>query len=387
MSDPRLYAPLFEPTTIKSLRLANRIVMAPMTRSFAGPEGVPNDRIAAYYARRARYGVGLILTEGVAVNMTDAHGDIGIPSISTNTQEAAWRRVVEAVHAEGGKIGIQLWHCGRLGHSRAMPEGICPVGPSALIADEKGFYVDPADPSTFDGSVPFEVPHELSESEVLVKIEEFANCAERAQRAGFDLVELHGAHGYLIHSFLNSKSNHRNDEFGGNAERRGAFPVCIVQAIRARCGKDWPIAIRLSQFTTEDIRELTWKKPNDLAVNVQQLLDAGIDVFHGSQHKLATPGFGDAGPSFAEALKKLSGKPTIGVGGVTYTTAMFETLQGIASRITDPVDAADAIREGCVDLVAVGRSLIANPDWCEKVRSGRWSELEVYEKTNLAELY
>ena len=387
MSDPKIYAPLFQPIEIGELKLPNRIVMAPMTRSSAGPEGIPNEAMAAYYARRARHGVGLIITEGVATNMSDALGHKNIPAISNDVQEAGWRRIVDAVHAEGGKIGIQLWHSGRLGHSRTMPGDTHPVAPSAIIADENGAYVDPADPSTFDGSVPFEVPNELSSAAIEEQIDQFAGCAERAKRAGFDLLELHAAHGYLIHGFLFEKSNLRDDKFGGDPIRRAAFSVGIVEAIRERCGEHWPIAIRLSQFTSEDLNDLTWDTPEDLEITVKQLVSAGVDIFHGSQHKLAKPGFDEMGPSFAETLKAISGKPTISVGGVTYTTAMFETLQGIASRIEDPVNAAEAVRSQRIDLVAVGRSLIANPDWCEKVRSGRWAELQEFEKTNLADLY
>ena len=381
------YSPLFNALNLKGLSLRNRIVMAPMTRSFSGLEGVPGADVAAYYRARAEGGVGLIITEGVVVNMSDARGYGGVPGITNSAQVDGWKGVVSAVHAEGGAIAPQLWHAGRLAHSRGTG-GVQPVAPSAVQAS--GAYLDVADPSTLTGEIPYELPRAMTEAEIESSIQQYADAAVRSQQAGFDAIELHGASGYLIHQFLNSESNQRSDAFGGDVTRRAEFAVRIVKAIKAAVGTDMPVIMRLAQFAINDFEWETWANPEELAITVKCLVDAGVDLFHASSHRLNTPAFpkteGAEGRSLAAYIKELSGCPTIAVGGVSYSATVFESLGGGDCVVTDPIDAVEMVEAGDADLIAVGRALISNPDWCRKVEAGEWQSLNSFGREALMSL-
>ncbi|RLA10017.1 MAG: 12-oxophytodienoate reductase, partial [Gammaproteobacteria bacterium] len=292
MTDSKLDK-LFSPIEIAGLELPNRVVMAPMTRSFCGESGVPTEAVASYYAARAAGGCGLIVTEGTVVNMTDARGYSGIPAICNDAQQAGWQQVTDAVHRAGGKIAIQLWHTGRLGHSRAM-QGTQPLAPSALAAD--GMFKDFGDRETLAVDIPYERPKAMGFEQIEQACGEFAEAAGRAKAAGFDAVELHGANGYLIHTFLNAESNQRTDEFGGDMIGRSAFAVGVIRAVRAAIG-DLPLCIRLSQHAVNDYGWVTWQNQEELEVCLQQLKLAGVDFLHSSGYRLEAPAFAD-GESF-----------------------------------------------------------------------------------------
>ena len=385
MSNP--YSPLFAAIELSSLKLKNRVVMAPMTRSFCGLEGLPSPDVSAYYAARAAGGVGLIVTEGVVVNMADARGYGGVPGITNDAQVDAWRGVVSAVHAEGGAIAPQLWHAGRLAHTRGTG-GVQPLAPSAVQAG--GAYLDVADPSTLTGEIPYELPRAMTTAEIEIVIQQFADAAVRSVEAGFDAIELHGASGYLIHEFMNPESNQRTDEFGGDVQRRAEFPVRIVKAIKAAIGADTPVIMRLAQFAINDFEWQTWADPRELAITLKCLVDAGVDLFHASSHRLNTPAFpqlqGETGRSLSAYIKELSGRPTIAVGGVSYSATVFESLGGSECTVTDPIDAVEMLEKGNADLIAVGRALISNPDWCHKVEAGEWQSLAPFGREALMSL-
>ncbi|MCG2633522.1 MAG: 12-oxophytodienoate reductase [Gammaproteobacteria bacterium] len=370
------YSPLFTPIQLNGTCLRNRIVMAPMTRSFCGQEGVPGADVAAYYAARAEGGVGLIVTEGVVVNMADARGYGGVPGLANAAQVEGWKEVVTGVHQHDGAIAPQLWHAGRLAHSRATG-GLQPVAPSAIRAS--GAYMDVADPSTLTGEIPYEVPKALTEAEIEAIIQQFGEAAVRSKEAGFDAIELHGASGYLIHQFMNPESNRRSDDYGGDVERRAEFAARIVQAIRAAVGPDLPVIMRLAQFAINDFEWQTWANPDELECTVKRLVAAGVSLFHASSHRLNTPAFpwlhGANGRSLSSYIKEFSGCPTIAVGGVSYSATVFESLGGGTCAVTDPIDAAAMIEAGDADLIAIGRALISNPDWCRKVEAGEWRSL------------
>jgi len=361
---------LFSPIKIAGMELSNRVVMAPMTRSFCGPSGVPSGAVADYYAARAAGGCGLIVTEGTVINMTDAHGYGGIPAICNDAQQAGWQRVTDAVHRAGGKIAIQLWHTGRLGHSRAMGGGQ-PLAPSALAAD--GMFKDFGDRETLAADIPYEQPQAMSVEQIEQTCGEFAEAARRAKLAGFDAVELHGANGYLIHAFMNAQSNRRTDQFGGDMMGRSEFAVRVIQAVRVTIG-DLPLCIRLSQHAVNDYGWVTWADQEELEHCLQRLRAAGIDFFHSSGYRLEAPAFAD-GETFVSALKRLGGLPAIGSGGITYSNTTAESFAGEVAELTDPAACESAIEQGECDLVAVGRAMIANPDWASKVGAGNWRDL------------
>ncbi|HZV09194.1 MAG TPA: 12-oxophytodienoate reductase, partial [Novosphingobium sp.] len=238
---------LFRPLRIGTLELANRIVMAPMTRSFA-PQGVPGAANAAYYRRRAEGGVGLILSEGTVVNRPAARNDPGIPFFHGEAALAGWQGVIDEVHAAGGKMGPQLWHTGatKSFQTEWVPEA--PVeSPSGLNA--------PGDPRGVA----------MSEADIADTIAAFAAAAADARRLGFDTVELHGAHGYLIDEFFWAGTNLRTDRYGGTTiAERARFAAEVVAATRAAVGPDFPIIIRLSQWKQQDYAARLATSPEEL---------------------------------------------------------------------------------------------------------------------------
>jgi 2,4-dienoyl-CoA reductase-like NADH-dependent reductase (Old Yellow Enzyme family) len=378
---------LFEPVRIGGLALPNRVVMSPMTRSFSGDAGVPGLDVARYYAARAAAGTGLIFTEGTVVDMGPARGYVGVPGLCNDAQEAAWRQVVDAVHAAGGRIMVQLWHCGRLSHPRATG-GAQPLAPSAVTAG--GVYVDAADPSTFDGHLSYVEPKAMDAADIASVTAAFAAAAGRAKRAGFDGVLFHGASGYLLHEYFNADSNQRSDDYNGDAFARARFAAEIVAATRREVGAGFPLLMGLSQFAVNDFAWQTWREPQALSATLGALAAAGIDGYHVAAYRIGVPAFApDVDPdqrSLAWHVRTLSGLPVSAAGGVTYSTGVGESLMGVDSQLTDPAEAARALRSGDADLIAVGRAMLANPDWTAKVRDGRWQELAPFRREMLGEL-
>lgn len=215
----------FEPFELAGIPLANRIVMAPMTRNRATEEGVPTPSMVRYYTQRAS--AGLIITEAAQTEPV-GRGYPLTPGLHTPEQIAGWRAVTDSVHAAGGKIFAQLWHGGRVGHPVLLPDGLVPVGPSAVAAAGQGF--------TQEGPTDFVTPRELTGEEIAATIAGFAAAARNAVEAGFDGVEIHGANGYLIHQFLAPNANLRTDEWGGSDEARARFAVEVVRAVADAVG-------------------------------------------------------------------------------------------------------------------------------------------------------
>ena len=227
---------LFTPFTLGRVTLANRIVMAPMTRS-RSPGNVPGDLVATYYAQRAE--AGLIVTEGTSPS-ADGVGYARIPGLYNAEQVAGWKKVTEAVHAKGSKIFVQLMHTGRASATQNLPEGARVVGPSA-IALGQDVWTDAA------GNQPAAVPHALTDAEVEATIDAYAQSAALAVEAGFDGVEIHGANGYLVDQFLNTASNQRTDRWGGSVENRIRFAVEVCRRAAAHIGGD-RVGIRISPY-------------------------------------------------------------------------------------------------------------------------------------------
>jgi 2,4-dienoyl-CoA reductase-like NADH-dependent reductase (Old Yellow Enzyme family) len=259
---------LFRPLSIKSLTIKNRIAMAPMTRTFS-PDGIPGADVAAYYRRRAEGEVGLILSEGTVVERPASRNDPGIPFFYGDQALNGWKQVIDGVHEKGGRMGPQLWHVGSVIGPR--PDWAPPVSvesPSGLIGPghERG--------------------HAMTEQDIADTIAAFGRAAADAKRLGFDTLEIHGAHGYLIDEFFWAGSNHRSDRYGGaTLKERSRFAVEVVRAVRAAVGPDFPILLRLSQWKQLDFSVKLAKTPDEMAAWLVPLQEAGVDVFHCSQRR------------------------------------------------------------------------------------------------------
>ncbi|MBK6511926.1 MAG: NADH:flavin oxidoreductase [Haliea sp.] len=351
---------LFRPFSLGKLELANRIVMAPMTRN-QSPGNIPGEKSLEYYRRRASGGCGLIITEGTCVNHIAASGYPDVPYFWGEERLAAWQKIVDAVHAEGGKIAPQLWHCGGMRRAGTPPEG----------------DVDGYTPSGMN--VPGKVNrHIMTREDIADVVRAFAEGAADAKRLGFDAVEIHGAHGYLIDQFFWEGTNQREDEYGGSLENRGRFAVEVISAVRAAVGPDFTVILRWSQWKQQDYAARLVDNPEDLAKFLAPLSAAGVDIFHCSQRRFWEPEFDGSSLNLAGWVKKITGKPTITVGSVGLS-ADFIPLPGEATfREAEPASLDELVQRleaGEFDLVAVGRAMIANPAWANLVRGDGSGEL------------
>ena len=364
---------LFRPFQLGNLSLPNRIVMAPMTRSFS-PGNVPNDLNVAYYERRAKNEVGLIITEGTCVGHKAASGYPNVPYFAGETALAGWQRVVEAVHAQGGKIMPQLWHVGAIRKEGQEPDPTVPgYSPSGLVTRTKERGVA------------------MSQQDIDEVIEAFAQGAADAQRLGFDGVEIHGAHGYLIDQFFWEGTNRRTDRYGGDLVARTRFGAELITAVRQRVDPDFPVILRFSQWKQQEYEAKLAQNPQELEQFLTPLVDAGVDIFHCSTRRFWEPEFEGSELNLAGWTKKLTGKPTITVGSVGLNAGFIdEAAQGMvkASNI-DPATLTNLLtrlEDDEFDLVAVGRALLQNPDWVLKVRAGQVDQLADYSRSSLKEL-
>ncbi|MEK4880378.1 MULTISPECIES: NADH:flavin oxidoreductase [Paenibacillus] len=347
---------LFSPFQVGNLSLSNRFVMAPMTRA-QSPNGMPGSNVAAYYRRRAEGGVGLIVTEGTAVNHPAAVSHRDIPNIHEEASLEGWKKVVEEVHAAGGKIIPQLWHVGMARTIGEYPNvEALPVGPSGLnLAGEP-------------------VTEPLTTEEVESLVSAFAQAAANAKNVGFDGIELHGAHGYLIDQFFWDRTNKRTDRYGGDLVGRTTFAVEIIKACRQAVGPDFPIVLRFSQWKLGAYDEKLAKTSEELASFLAPLSEAGVDIFHCSTRRFSQPEFAGSDLNLAGWTKKLTGKPCITVGSIGLQSDFFAE-----DKAQKPADNIDELTERFAreefDLVAVGRALISDPAWPAKVQSGAIDEI------------
>jgi len=362
-------SPLFEPFSARGLELKNRIVMAPMTRS-RSPGGIPNTENAAYYRRRAAGEVGLILSEGTITRRGGASNDPGIPYFFGSAALEGWKTVIDEVHAAGGRMGPQIWHQGM---SRKPGTGPFPDAPS-----------DGPSGITLTGK---KIADEPSEEEVLDMAQAYADAAGEAARLGFDCIELHGAHAYLIDEFFWERTNQRNDRFGGDLRRRCEFAAETIRRCRRAIGA-LPLIIRISQWKSSDYNARIAHTPEELAIWAGALAEAGADIIHCSQRRIWEPEFpeidGPEGLNLAGWVKKLTGLPTISVGSVGLTSEFTGAFRGEGSGVGKLDIVVERLVRGDYDLVAVGRALLQDPEWAIKVRQGRTDELTDYDAKALA---
>jgi 2,4-dienoyl-CoA reductase-like NADH-dependent reductase (Old Yellow Enzyme family) len=358
---------LLAPFALRGLKLRNRIVMSPMTRGFS-PGGVPGRNVADYYTRRAERKVGLIITEGVGVDHEAALGagsmnEDNVPVLHGEAALRGWKNVVGSVHAAGGLIFPQLWHMGPIRQGNSGP---CPAAPSCRpsgIWGPSGLAQMP--PAYLDSMMPTTQP--MSESEIADVIAAFGRSAANAKAIGFDGIAIHGAHGYLIDSFFWHETNRRTDRWGGDVAARTQFGAEVVRSIRRAVGPDLPIMLRFSQWKLQDYNAQTVTTPAQLETMVRILADAGVDIFDASTRRYQVPAFADSPLTLAGWTKKLSGKPCMAVGGVGLQKDLQGTFENGSEAFDNLADIRSRIASGEFDLVAVGRSILGDPDWVNKV--------------------
>src|SRR6478672_2858915 len=325
---------LFTPTQVGPYRLSHRVVMAPLTRMRSDPGDIPSDLMVKYYTQRSSDG-GLIVSEATPVSI-HGNGYAGAPGIYSDTKIAGWRRVTDAVHAKGGRIFQQLWHVGRQSHVDLQPNGEAPVAPSAIPAQGYAY--------TKRGEKPFSMPRALELHEIPGIIEEFRSGAERALRAGFDGVEIHGANGYLPDQFLQDGTNKRTDEYGGPIENRARFLLEITQAAISVWGA-YRVGVRIAPSGTYG--SMSDSNPAATFGYVVTELDRlGIAYLHVVEPRIKgieEIAKGQA-PIAAQHLRQKFNRTLIAAGGFTGESA------------------AALIAAGDAELVAFGRHFISNPD-------------------------
>lgn len=329
---------LFEPVRMGGLDLPNRVLMAPLTRNRAHPDGTPAELAATYYAQRAS--AGMILTEAAQVSAM-GKGYLNTPGIYAPDHVEGWKKITSAVHAAGGRIFVQLWHVGRISHVSLLPDGRVPLSSSAVRAEAQTF--------TENGFEPVSEPEALALDDIPGVIAEYRHAAEMAKRAGFDGVEIHAANGYLLDQFLQDGVNRREDAYGGSVENRMRLLAEVIDAVT----EVWDagrVGVRLSPLgQANDIRD---SDPEGLFGKIYEMIaDRGLAYLHVVEAFPGSEPDGDA-RALLERLRRRYDGFYIANGGY------------------DGQSAAQAVASGRVDAVSIGRAFIANPDLPERLRRG-----------------
>lgn len=377
---------LFTPFSMRGLTVANRFAMAPMTRSFS-PDGVPGADVAAYYRRRVEGGVGLIVTEGIGIPHDAAIGFSGvdvmrIPMLYGDEALAGWKAVVDAVHAAGGRIVPQLWHQGamRVHGTGAFPDAVS-MRPSGKWGPPGRYSVVPQD---YVDSVSADT-RPMTDSEIGDVLAAFGVAAANAKSLGFDGIAVHGAHGYLIDTFLWDETNLREDRWGGDVARRSAFAAELIRTIRRAVGESLPIILRWSQWKQQDFRAELASTPDRLAAMLGPIVDAGVDMFDISERNFDREAFPGSPLSLAGWTRKLTGIATMAVGSVGLSKGMHDSHREGGAAYQDNLGrVADRFAAGEFDMIAVGRMLVTHADWVDRVRRGL--PLDAYDRSLLATL-
>ena len=373
MSGPAVGAPdlsgLFQPLRIKGLELPNRFVMPGMQRMWC-VDGSPLPRLADYYGARVRGGAGLLITESCAVDHASATQNPMFARMTPATAEA-WGACVRAVRAEHGRILLQLWHEGavRSEGGEGPWSGFPTLSPSGLKA--------PGKPSGRAATA-----QELEDIR-----DAFVRSARLGQDLGFDGVEIHGAHGYLLDQFLWHGTNLRTDGYGGPDIRdRVRFPAEIVAAVREATGPDFVIGFRFSQWKEADFAARVAATPDELKLMLSVLRGAGVDLFHASARRFWTPEWPPSPLGIAGWTRSLTDVPVIAVGSVGLDVDVMESFGGAEARATGAAGLSELQRRfasGEFDLISVGRSHISDADWVRKVREGRFGDIRAFNKADL----
>lgn len=336
------YPNLLTEASLGSLKLSNRAVLSPMTRTSAEPNGLANDRMVRYYQRFAKGGFGLIITEGLYPDDVQSQSYLNQPGMANDQQAASWKPVIEAVHRERSKIMAQLMHAGALvQHERFIPvapSAVKPVG--AMLEDHRG-------------SGEFATPRELTQPQIKQTIQDFVQAALRAKAVGFDGVEIHAANGYLLDQFITDYTNRRTDEYGGSTENRIRIVVEVLEAVRAAVGPDYTVGVRISQGKVNDFHHKWAQGVADAKTIFEQLSGASPSYIHTTEYKAYAPAFAEGETTLAELAATYGGLPVIANG-----------------KLGEPAVAERILASGHAHFVAIGTSALVNPDWVNKARTG-----------------
>ncbi|MDH4982656.1 alkene reductase [Hyphomicrobium sp. D-2] len=330
---------LFDPVELGPYRLANRIAMAPLTRSRATDEGVPGELQAIHYAQRAS--AGLIISEATNIS-PQGKGYIRTPGIWSPEQVAGWKLTTKAVHDKGGRIFLQLWHVGRISHPDLQPGGQLPVAPSAVAPENQQAY-------TAEGFKPIGTPRALETDEIAGIVADYAHAAKCALEAGFDGVEIHAANGYLLQQFLSDKTNKRTDQYGGSIENRTRIVREVVDAVTKVWGGD-RVGIRISPLTK--FGDIGDSNPEPLYLSLVEELNAYNLAY---LHVIEGDTGGDRNPPGGFDLQKLHRA----FNGLFMANNNYTLELAIKAR-----------EENLADIICFGRPFISNPDLVERLRSG-----------------
>ncbi|MDG2061918.1 MAG: NADH:flavin oxidoreductase [SAR86 cluster bacterium] len=393
---------LFEKYKLKNIELRNRIVMAPMTRSMS-PENIPGQDVAEYYERRAKGEVGLIITEGIEVSHIASSSYPNVPRLDTEKSRDAWKLVVSKIKENGGSVIAQLWHSGAMRKIGMNPDpdvpGYTPSGLRKGLADEataKNIETikssSDTDKSSKDLKSDFSFKnrseaHEVTQDDIKILVDAFGQDAKWCEEIGFDGIEIHGAHGYLVDNFFWETLNRRNDKYGGSIRKRSQFAKEVTESIRSNVSDKFIVGLRFSQWKQQDFEARLARNPQELEELLMPIVSSGLDFLHASNRKFWEPEFEGSDNNLAYWAQKITGLPTITVGSVGLESKGDGFINMTAQA--DPVSIEKAIQdinERKYDMVAVGRALLADAEWVVKMKEGRLSEIKPYSEKVLTEL-
>ena len=358
---------LFEPYKLKNITLRNRVAMAPMTRS-QSPGGIPTNDVVEYYKRRAKAEVGLIITEGVEVSHKASSAYPNVPRLDSDKARDGWKKVIDGIKENNGHVVAQLWHCGGFRKLGMSPNPEVPGHTaSGLIRPGK------------------RVAHAMTTIDIEETVSAYAGDAKICEEIGFDGVEIHGAHGYLIDNFLWDGTNDRDDSFGGSIETRSNLATSIIKAIRSNVSDKFIVGLRFSQWKQQDYTARLATNPDDLFKVLSGPCNAGLDYLHSSMRRFWESEFEGSDENLAYWTKKLTNIPTISVGSVGLDGDFTDMM---APAKTASIDKAlQDINEHKYDMVAVGRALLSDHEWVIKMKEGRLKDINPYSKESLLEMY
>ena len=358
---------LFDEYKLKNLILRNRVVMAPMTRN-QSPGGIPTNDVISYYARRAKAEVGLIITEGIEVSHIASSAYPNVPRLDTNKAREGWKKVVDGIKNNNGAVIAQLWHCGGFRKLGMQPNPEVPgYTASGLVKPGK------------------KVAHEMTLQDIKETIDAYASDAKICQELGFDGVEIHGAHGYLIDNFLWGGTNIREDSYGGSIQKRSQFVSDIIKAVKENVDDQFIVGLRFSQWKQHDFNAKLASTPDDLKKILMPPVEAGLDFLHSSMRRFWESEFEGSDENLAYWTKKISNIPTIGVGSVGLDSDFIDMTAPATPTSIDK--AIDDIKKQKYDLIAVGRALLSDYEWVVKMKEGRLNDVIPYTKDALLNLY
>ena len=341
--------------------------MAPMTRN-QSPGGIPTHEVIAYYSRRAKAEVGLIITEGIEVSHKASSAYPNVPRLDSNEAKEAWKKVVEEIKNNNGAVIAQLWHCGGFRKLGMQPNPEVPGHTaSGLVKPGK------------------KVAHEMTLNDIKETIDAYASDAKICEEIGFDGVEIHGAHGYLIDNFFWSGTNIREDEYGGTIENRSQFVSDIIKSVRENVSENFIVGLRFSQWKQHDFEAKLASNPEELKTILSLPVESGLDYLHSSMRRFWESEFEGSNENLAYWTKKITKIPTIGVGSVGLDSDFIDMTA--PAKPTSIDKAIDDITNDKYDLIAVGRALLSDHEWVLKMKEGRVNDVIPYTKEALLNLY